>query len=66
MSARSWKRPVPQPWSPEEEKQLQDACRAGLSCDYWKTVFPDRTFGDVAEKRLTMREQGLIIYPRPI
>lgn len=67
MTARTkWKRPIPQPWSKEEEEKLQEISRIGLTCDCWKSVFPDRTFGDVAEKRLTMREEGRITYPRPI
>lgn len=64
----AWKRPWPEPkpWTPEEEARLIDAAGCGLSCDYWKDIFPDRRFGDVADKALNLREAGQLRYPRPI
>lgn len=63
---RRWVRPIPPAWTKEEEEKLQEISRIGLTCDCWKSVFPERTFGDVAEKRLIMREEGRIVYPRSI
>jgi hypothetical protein len=64
---RAWRnRPTPPPWTAEEEAELIQMCRIGLSCDFYKTALPDRQFGDILEKRLTLREAGLITYPRSI
>lgn len=63
----AWKaRPAPSPWTPDEEAELANMCRCGLSVDYYKTALPRHDFGTILEKRLTMREAGMITYPRSI
>lgn len=63
-----WKqpRPIPAPWTQAEEAELIQMCRCGLSCDYYKTALPNRTFGEILEKRLSLREAGQITYPRDL
>ena len=42
-------------WSEAEDAKLRDLCRIGATCDLWKTVFPDRRFGEVAERRFELK-----------
>ncbi len=42
-------------WTEEEDAKLIDLCRIGATCDLWKTVFPDRRFGEVAERRYELK-----------
>lgn len=42
-------------WTADEDKKLIELCRIGATSDLWKTVFPDRRFGEVAERRLDLR-----------
>jgi hypothetical protein len=49
----------PRPWTEEEDAKLFDLCRIGATCDLWKTVFPTRRFGEVAERRYELKP------PRP-
>ncbi|QJU59845.1 hypothetical protein HL653_20730 [Sphingomonas sp. AP4-R1] len=47
--------PPSRPWTPDEDRTLVELCQIGATCDIWKTVFPDRRFGEVAERRLDLR-----------
>lgn len=63
----AWKaRPAPSPWQPEEEAELIQMARCGPSVDYYKTALPNRTLGDILEKRLQLREAGLLQHARSI
>lgn len=42
-------------WTAEEDAKLIDLCSIGATCDLWKTVFPDRRFGEVAERRFELK-----------
>jgi hypothetical protein len=37
------------------DAKLIDLCSIGATCDLWKTVFPDRRFGEVAERRFELK-----------
>jgi hypothetical protein len=54
-SRRKFTRPVARPWSDEEDERLFELCRLGASSDLWPTVFPDRRFGEVADRRLDLK-----------
>jgi hypothetical protein len=51
---RRKRRPPPRPWTPDEDRRLSAMIRLGLSCDYWHIEFPDRRFGEIAERRLDL------------
>lgn len=42
-------------WTDAEDAKLIDLCRLGATCDLWRTVFPDRRFGEVAERRFELK-----------
>ena len=46
---------IVRPWSADEDAKLIDLCSIGATCDLWKTVFPDRRFGEVAERRFELK-----------
>ncbi len=42
-------------WTVEEDTKLIELCRLGATSDLWSTVFPDRRFGEVAERRFDLK-----------
>jgi hypothetical protein len=52
------------PWKPEEDAQLIDATRCGLSVDY--IAIGDRTFGEMLQRRLELLSSGAVQRAREI
>jgi hypothetical protein len=48
------------PWAPDEERLLIDAVSCGLSSYFWRYAFPDRQFGEIADRRLELIEAGVV------
>lgn len=65
MARRTVRRPYvpPRPWTPEEDEKVAEIARIGLASDHWTLALPGRTFGEIAERRLSLREQGLCPMP---
>jgi hypothetical protein len=55
-----------QPWTPDDDAKLIDMVRIGLCVDYYGPSFPDRRFGDILERRLELREAGIVRKPAPL
>lgn len=66
MKRRSRANPPRLPWTPEEESKLIEIASIGLDSAFWHLALPNRRFGEIADRRLELREAGLISYPRPI
>ncbi len=54
------------PWSDEEDQRLIDMAQAGLCGTQWVAIFPDRKWGDLAERRMELVDAGKIKLPRSI
>jgi hypothetical protein len=46
------------PWTPAEDDKIVEVTRIGLASDLWHHALPGRTFGEIAERRLQLREAG--------
>lgn len=53
-------------WTAEEDQRLIDVASAGLCGTQWDGLFPDRKFGDIAERRMELVDAGRLILPRSI
>lgn len=45
------------PWTPEEDRRLGEMMAVGLSSDFWSTALPERSFGEIAERRLELKPE---------
>ena len=45
------------PWTPDEDDRLREMVAVGLSSDFWSSAFPDRSFGEIAERRLELNSK---------
>jgi len=52
------------PWTEDEDRELINAVSCGLSSDYWE--IGDRTFGEIAERRLELIASGRVTPARPL
>ena len=71
MSRRpaSWRRrarPPAAPFTLDEDAELKQMVRIGLSCDYYRIGLPDRGFGEILERRLQLIETGQLQRAREI
>ena len=67
MTRRNMRKVDPRPpWSDDEDGQLIEVAQAGLCCTKWDAIFPDRRFGDIAERRMELVDAGRIKLPRSI
>ena len=71
MSRRpaSWRRRArtqAAPFTLEEDAELKQMVRIGLSCDYYKLGLPDRGYGEILERRLQLIETGQLQRAREI
>lgn len=42
------------PWTAEEDAVLAEMVRVGVSSDFWTSLLPGRTFGEMAARRLDL------------
>jgi len=56
-------RPLPAPWSPDEDAKLADMVNLGVTTEAWPVQFPARRFGEVLERRLELIEAGRCQHP---
>lgn len=67
MTRRNMRKVDPRPaWTAEEDARLIDMASAGLCGTQWEAIFPERRFGDVAERRMELVDAGRIKLPRRI
>ena len=45
-------------WTSEEDEKLRQAVEVGCTSYLWKWIFPDRPYGDIAERRIELRLKG--------
>lgn len=51
---RRRRRPAPRPWTAEEDARLREIMAIGLCNEFWSTALPDRSFGEIVERRLDL------------
>lgn len=56
---RRTKRPPTAPFTEAEDAKVVEITQIGLSSDLWHLALPERTFGEIVERRLQLRERGL-------
>lgn len=59
-------RRAPAPWTHSELEELKAMSACGLACEFWNVALPGRGFGDIANKRLELREAGELILAPPL
>lgn len=57
---RSYRRKTstPQPFTEAEDEKLIEITRIGLTPFAWPAALPERTFGEIVDRRLTLQEEG--------
>lgn len=59
MRRRSKPRRAPSaPFSPDEDAKLKDMMSCGLAVDFYRLGCPDRSLGELLDRRLVLRETG--------
>ena len=67
MARRNMRKVDPRPaWSDDEDARLIEMAGAGLCGTQWEAIFPERRFGDVAERRMELVDAGRLKLPRRI
>ena len=54
------------PFTLEEDEELKQMVRVGLSCDYYKLGLPHRGFHEILDRRLQLIETGQLQRAREI
>ena len=67
MARRNMRKADPRPvWTADDDARLIEASEAGLCTTHWDAIFPERRFGDIAERRMELVDEGRIRLPRSI
>lgn len=67
IAPKSWaQRTAPAPWTPDDDRELQQMVECGLSPDYYQVGLPHRYQGEILERRLMMIEAGVVARPQPL
>lgn len=67
MTRRNMRKVDPRPpWSADEDARLIEMASVGLCGTQWEAIFPDRRWGDVAERRMELVDAGRLKLPRSI
>lgn len=54
------------PFTAQEDAELAQMVRCGLSCDYYRSHLPGRTFGEILDRRLQLIQSGQLQRAAPI
>jgi hypothetical protein len=57
---------ITRPWTAEEDAEVIAIANCGVNSWAWQTNLPDRSFGEIAERRLELREAGEAGRPTPL
>lgn len=54
------------PFTPQEDQELCQMVRCGLSAEFYKDNLPGRAFGEIVDRRLDLIKAGVLRRARPI
>lgn len=66
---KSWRerdKRTPEPWTEAEDERVIDIANCGVALCFAMDFLPDRTFGEIVERRLQLREAGRAGFPTPL